>query len=214
MPILCLVNAELPIDVVVFARSPVLGQVKRRLSRDIGPRHALSVYRKLFRHTLREVHQACASRPGMRAVLYHLGPFPERDIPRGVSVLAKSQTGPTMNENLAALLECPKSIERKGVIVVGADHPLLRSADICDLALELEQNEVVLGRAEDGGFWGLATRVALGDIMLEIPLGGPETCAALEERLVERGLRYGVGTPLFDVDTLEDVRRWKKVLSG
>jgi len=197
------------VEIIVFARSPVLGEVKQRLAREIGAKRALAVYRKLFRHTLRTVDAACTAQGGLRAVLSYFGPFPKRDIPRGLNVIERAQLHATMTENLACLFESPRCRSRQGILVLGADHPTMHKADILDLVTMLERFPVAVGPAEDGGFWGLAARVSLANIISTIALGCPETRAQLMTKLKDAGLETGVGRSLFDVDVPADMERWR-----
>jgi len=206
-------NKSAFLDVVVFARSTVLGQVKRRLADSLGRRRALAIHRKLLRHSLRAVAAAHQTDPSLRPVLFHLGPAPAADLPSSFDGLLVPQPHQEMAANLADAVRSPASGHRLGVVVIGADHPLLGRDQIIAMARLLDRYPVAVGPAEDGGFWALATRVPLDSIAIRIPLGTDQALARLLDGIAEAGLACGIGPTLWDVDNPSDVDRWKREIA-
>jgi rSAM/selenodomain-associated transferase 1 len=137
--------------VLVFARAPRLGAVKRRLARGIGAMPALRFYRSQLARILRELSRdgrwhcvvaVTPDREGMRARL-----------PRRV---ARLQQG---HGDLGARMRRALQTGRRAV-VVGSDIPGLCRADVAAAFAALGRADAVFGPAEDGGYWlvGLGPR--------------------------------------------------------
>ncbi|MDJ0389113.1 TIGR04282 family arsenosugar biosynthesis glycosyltransferase [Roseomonas sp. E05] len=135
---------------LIFARAPRLGAVKRRLARGIGAMAALRFYRA----QLAAVAQTAAREgrwdvrlattpPGARA------PWPLRlpGIPQG-------------HGDLGARLDRTTRAHPGRVVVIGSDIPGITAADIRAAFRALGRADAVFGPAEDGGYWlvGLSAR--------------------------------------------------------
>jgi glycosyltransferase A (GT-A) superfamily protein (DUF2064 family) len=93
-------------------------------------------------------------------------------------------------------------------VIVGSDCPSVDADYVRRAIALLREQDVVLGPSDDGGYVLIgAGRVVPG--MLDDIAWGTE--AALEQtcqRLQEKGLRYALLEPRWDVDEPEDWQRW------
>jgi rSAM/selenodomain-associated transferase 1 len=181
--------------VVVFARAPRLGTVKRRLAQEIGDRaalrfHTATLYR-LLRRLLRERR--------FRTVLA-MTPDGCRDrIP--VRVGRVSQGRGDIGERMRAA--CAR-FRRGNVAIIGSDIPDAGAADLLAAFRALGRGDAVFGPAEDGGFW----LVALGPRRPAQPFVKARwsTEHALADTLRNfRGFRVAHVRMLRDVDTACDL---------
>jgi rSAM/selenodomain-associated transferase 1 len=181
--------------VIIFARAPRLGTVKRRLARDIGDRAALRFHTgtlvRLLRDLLRErrFRTVLAFTPdGARDRL----PVKIDRIPQG-----RGDIGQRMDAACRAF--------RKGnVAIVGSDIPDANAADLLAAFKALGLNDAVFGPAEDGGYW----LVALGPRRPSQPFVNARwsTEHALTDTLRNfAGRRIAHGRLLRDVDTACDL---------
>lgn len=137
--------------VIVFARAPRLGTVKRRLARDIGARAALRFYLATLARTLRMVRAdrrfrlVVAVTPDRAAAGW---PVRVDRIPQG-----RGDLGARMHR------ACER-FRRGRAVVVGSDIPELRVSDIAAAFRALGSVDAVFGPARDGGYWlvGLSAR--------------------------------------------------------
>jgi rSAM/selenodomain-associated transferase 1 len=132
--------------VIIFARAPRLGAVKRRLAAGIGARGALRFYRTMLAATAwpiardRRWRTVLAITPrGARADWSSLAP---PDTPRIAQV--SGDLGRRMERALAPF---PR------VILIGSDIPRLGPADIAAGFRALGRADAVFGPALDGGYW-------------------------------------------------------------
>ena len=198
------------IEIAVFARAPVLGRVKRRLAAGLGAAEALAIYERLLARSLDAAIAACARRADLVPVLWHHGDWPASfPLPVGVAAGMRRQPSDDMRDNLRAARALDGEPRPRGAIVFGVDHPELEAAHLLEVAAALDAHEVVIGPAEDGGFWALGATVALGPVLPVLPLGTGGACAALERAVRGAGFTCGVGPTLRDVDTPEDLAAWR-----
>lgn len=179
--------------VVVFARAPRLGQVKRRLARAVGARRALAFYRAT-----------------LAAVLARLAP-----VRRWRTLIAATPDGartrwprrcPVLWQGPGDLGERLHRVTRRfrRVVVVGSDIPALTAADVRAAFRALGRADAVFGPAEDGGFW----LVGLSPRRPRSPFAAVRwsTEHALADTLANfHGRRIALLRTLRDVDTAEDL---------
>lgn len=192
--------------IAVFARPPRLGQVKTRLAAGVGDQQALHIYRLLLEHTLRQIRAsglpftlfAAARSDELSELAYHYG---------GHLAL---QQGNDLGERMAAALSELHNLARS-VVLIGTDCPVLTSAHLLAAERELMQSEVVLGPAEDGGYWLIGS--ARGSLWSDsavfdgVRFGGSEALAMTVHGLQRAGVSASMLPMLWDLDTEADYWR-------
>jgi uncharacterized protein len=137
---------------VVFAKAPVLGQVKTRLGRDIGALAALRFYRRTLAVLLRRV-----GRDGRWTTV--LAVSPDRAAHRGrfwpMRVPRCGQGRGDLGERMARAL---RAFGKSPVCIVGGDIPDLAAPHLWRAFRALGAADVVFGPAEDGGYWLVGTK--------------------------------------------------------
>ena len=208
----------------VFVREPVPGRVKRRLAREVGEGRACDLYEGFVHATLR-----LAGRAGLAWRVFYTragvgdagtwgagGADPagaERRLRlrfgiRGVMSRQRGRTlGARMRWAFAEMLA-----ESPSVILIGSDSPTLPAGFIRRAAARLRDHDLVLGPAEDGGYYliGLTRagfRKAGRDLFYRIRWGGPTVFRMTLERAIRRRIRAAILDPWYDIDTLKDLRR-------
>ncbi|MFU8866142.1 MAG: TIGR04282 family arsenosugar biosynthesis glycosyltransferase [Rhodobacterales bacterium] len=175
----------------IFAKAPVLGTVKTRLAATIGDAAALAVYRRML--------WRCAERLGQGPWRMSLAVTPDAaaddsdDWPAGVD--REGQGGGDLG---ARMLRC---LERAGpaapVLVVGSDIPVLAARHIRQALSALQQNELVFGPSEDGGFYLVgANSPPPSDIFSNVTWSSPTALAQV--------IAQCPGTPAL-IDRLDDL---------
>jgi len=198
------------LEIAVFARAPIRGRVKTRLAAEIGADEALAVYSELLERTVAAVIAACRERGDLAPVLWHLGDWPESfPLPSPIACHLRRQPYEDMLENLREVFRIDPAAPRRGVIAVGADHPAIEPACVLSMASLLEGSDVAIGPAEDGGFWSLGATVDIRHALLGLPVGTETALAALERAVAGAGFSARRGPALWDVDTVDDLRRWR-----
>lgn len=195
--------------VVVLARSPLHGAVKKRLAASIGDDAALEAYREMLAITIEATSRAVARTPGWLLEVRHLGPPWDvgRNLP--VSPLFVPQTSLDQGRNLDEALEGRQGNEWSASLVIGADHPTLEPDHIVEMGSLLNDHPICIGPCEDGGFWCVGASIPVRDLMEGVPLGTDRAMEGLVEKVEGLGLSWGKGPLLWDVDTADDLQRWR-----
>ncbi|MEQ8603374.1 MAG: TIGR04282 family arsenosugar biosynthesis glycosyltransferase [Marivibrio sp.] len=137
---------------VLFAREPRLGAVKRRLARDVGRQRALAFYRQtlftVMRRTLGDPRWTpwLAVTPDRAACAPALRRPGSRLIGQG-----RGDLGARMARVFRTLPPGP-------VVIVGSDIPALDSEHIASAFAALGRADAVLGPSGDGGYWLIGLR--------------------------------------------------------
>jgi hypothetical protein len=181
--------------VVVFARAPRLGTVKRRLARDIGDRAALRFHVATLTALVRAL-KTCRRFDVVLAVT------PDRAYVRlPVRVRCVGQGRGDLGRRMSLALG-----RYRRVALVGCDIPQARAADIRAAFHRLGTADAVFGPASDGGYW----LIALGPRRPADLFGASRwsTEHALADTLKRfRHHRVGFIRCLPDVDTAADYHR-------
>jgi hypothetical protein len=179
--------------VIVFARAPRLGTVKRRLARGIGAMAALRFYRGQLAALLAEL----APDRRWRTVL---AMTPDRATVRWPRRVARFAQG---RGDLGARMH--RALRRfRRALVVGSDIPDVRRTDIAAAFRALGRADAAFGPAEDGGYW----LVALGPRRPAHPFAGVRWSSehALSDTIANfHGRRVALLRSLRDVDTAADL---------
>ena len=132
---------------VVFAKAPRIGDVKRRLAAGIGDGAAWRFYSATSRQVLRRV----ARDPGWRC---WLAVTPDRFSTKGrfwPAEIARIPQGPGgLGDRMARPI---RNLPPGPVVIIGTDIPALGACHIRAAFNALRSNDVVFGPAGDGGYW-------------------------------------------------------------
>jgi rSAM/selenodomain-associated transferase 1 len=180
---------------VLFARAPRLGTVKRRLAREAGDRAALRFHRAMLASLARILGRDRRWRTVLAAT-------PDRA--RFPSPLARMPQGRgDLGERMARALA-----RHRRTVLVGSDIPDVRAADIAQAFRLLDGGAgAVFGPAEDGGYWlvGLGPRRPAAPFR-GVRWSGPHALADTVRNC--RGRRVAVVRRLNDVDDAAGLAAW------
>ena len=183
---------------VLFARYPVAGACKTRLIPALGAEGAAALHRHLTERTIATLRQS-----GYRVTLAYTGAEEAafaawfgRDI-----VLVEQVEG----DLTAKLMAC---IDPAPVIFFGADTPDLKLHHVEQAIAALQTHDVVIGPADDGGYYLIGMRTPLPQLLTDMPWSTdrvlPETLARLGQLEIEPAILE----TLSDCDRPEDLARW------
>ena len=184
---------------IVFTRNPELGKCKTRLAATIGDQSALDVYRFLLDHTVKITSSLKAD-----VYVYYSEKIKEIDIWDTSIFRKKQQQGHDLGAKMQEAFTEVFKMGYQKAIIIGSDMYDITTQDLEDAFLTLEDNNFVIGPAQDGGYyllgmkhlkpplfknkkWG--TNTVLGDTLKDLEL---ENLAILAEKN--------------DVDYYEDIK--------
>ena len=191
---------------MVFAKAPVAGAVKSRLSPPLSPSDAAELHRRMIRHTLNT-----ASRADLAAIELHCTPDVthaffktcQAEFPISLKRQVDGDLGEKMRAALAAAL-----IHYDFALLVGTDCPSITPSYLHAAAENLnEGSPVVFGPAEDGGYGLVGLRQTVPDIFRGVPWGTATVMESTRRILSVKNLAWSELTPIWDVDRPADLAR-------
>ena len=194
---------------MIFVRNLIPGMVKTRLAEDVGIYKALDVYNELVHHT----HKITRKIEVDKAVYY--SEYVElEDVWDNGDFKLTSQKGFTLAEKMHHAFDEAFDSYNK-VIIIGSDCYELNSKTI-RLAFEvLEDNDMVVGPAKDGGYYLLGMKEFLPQLFAGKTYSTESVLKELLEEAEELELSVYQLPTLNDIDTLEDLKEtdidWEKL---
>lgn len=189
---------------VVFVKEPRPGAVKTRLAAAVGPEAAAELYRALAESVL----EATTPVPGEYERLVFFDPPEARRALRewlpGVSL--RAQAGGDLGERLADAFARAFGRGAGRVAIVGSDAPGVSRETALRALAALDAADVVLGPAQDGGYYLVALREPHPELVRGVDWSTPAVLRQTLERAASGRLAVRQLEPLRDVDTLDDVR--------
>ena len=200
---------------MLFARAPRLGHVKTRMLPCLDPGQALALHRALLEDSLSLLRLA-AFQMAARPLLALSDPWEPAGDPADAPLMAAvagvtrfQQRGKDLGERLLhAFRSLFRRQGRAAVVIFGADSPTLPPARLASaLALLESEQDLVLGPAEDGGFYLIGARRIVPGLFAGIPWGTSQVFEATLRAGRRSGLRVALLPPWYDVDRPEDLGR-------
>lgn len=185
---------------MIFLRHPEKGKVKTRLAASIGEERALEIYQRLLEHTKATVQVL----PFDKQAWFTDGVRDHDEwINAGFEVRAQ-QVG-DLGDRMSNAFSEAFSKGYRSVVVIGTDCPGLNS-DLLNEAFDLlATNDVVIGPAEDGGYYMLAMRGPFLKLFEDIHWSTDRVARATERNCIDNKLSYVMLRPLGDIDREEDL---------
>jgi rSAM/selenodomain-associated transferase 1 len=187
--------------VVIFGREPVAGRVKTRLASAVGAEAAARVYAVLLEHAIQAAVAAGVD------VILSLAEPPSPAWAAPVTLRHEVQSGVDLGRRMAECFHRGFHDGAGRVVIAGSDIARVTSRHLQTAVGALDRHPVVLGPAEDGGYWLVGQRAPGVDLFTEIPWSRAETLEFTRSRLKAHGLDWHELETLPDIDTARDLQR-------
>ncbi len=199
-------DVPVPVSVLVFAKAPDPGAVKTRLIPALGEGGAAVLAARFARRTLDTATRAAVGPVVLVCAPDTIHPFFEVGRRRHAVTLAPQgdgDLGERMHRAFAATL--PTS---GAAVLVGTDTPDLHVDDLAEAARALRNGaDVVLGPAEDGGYWLIGLRAPVPALFDAMPWSTEDVLRVTRQRIAALDLRSHEPTVRPDIDRPEDLAR-------
>jgi rSAM/selenodomain-associated transferase 1 len=198
---------------LVFSRLPRKGLVKSRLAVHIGTQMAFDCFLMLSGRCLETASVVCSA----RFLYLYPGHWTSGNLDLLQPVLPyfrlRTQRPGDLGGKMASAFCDMFSHGYSRAVIIGADIPFITAQIIERAFFLLETRDVVLGPAFDGGYYliGIRTESKGWPVLFKKVRWG--TSMVLEDTLknaAETGLNPALLEPLFDVDTRDDLERWRE----
>ncbi len=194
----------------VFAKYWEPGAVKTRLARDIGGNAAARLYHEFVSQTLVRfgpLADQCSVwiwPPGRELNFSELA---------GADWTIRQQISGNLGQRMGHFFRNALG-QADRAILIGTDSPSLPSHFVQRAWSILDDAEVVLGPATDGGYYLVGMNTDATDMFEEIPWSTPSVWPSTIRRLEAAGRSWQALDPWYDVDTLNDLIRLRDELAA
>ncbi|MFO0902307.1 MAG: TIGR04283 family arsenosugar biosynthesis glycosyltransferase [Pirellulales bacterium] len=190
---------------LVFTRYPEPGRTKTRLIPALGPAGAADLHAALASKALRAVDELAPRRPVDLEVQFAGGDAAAMGERFGAARRYAPQQGESLGERLErAIAESFRSGARR-VVVIGVDCPDLDAGRLQMAFESLDDADVVLGPALDGGYYLIGLTRPQPELFQGIDWGTDQVLRQTLAQAARRSLHVQQLPPLGDVDHPEDL---------
>lgn len=186
----------------MFAKYPEPGQVKSRLARDLGSDQATEWYEFVLKKQVNRFRTIADRRilgfspdearsrewfTSLSAGDYELWPQPETDLGRRMESFFRDH------------------LDHNQVVLIGSDSPTLPDSYLSLAFRYLEECEIVVGPATDGGYYLIGMTSRVWPVFEEIEWSTPYVFLQTVQLIERCGAKLGVLPIWHDVDELNDL---------
>jgi rSAM/selenodomain-associated transferase 2/rSAM/selenodomain-associated transferase 1 len=196
---------------ILFTRYPVPGKVKTRLIPALGSERAAGLHRRLVLRTLRTARKACEALEAELEVCFDGGSDDAMRHWLGDAGRFSLQRGSDLGERMATAFDESFRGGSPATIIIGTDCPGLTAEILVDSFKCLSEEQVVLGPANDGGYYLIGLTRLLPELFRGITWGTDEVLADSLKVLDQKGLKARLLSPLDDLDRPEDLAAWRRI---
>ena len=195
---------------VLFTRYPKPGKTKTRLIPALGADGAAELQRQMTEHVLDRICGLNRSRQVELEVRYEGGNRALMEKWLGPDLSYHSQGRGNVGERMASTFAKAFLQGMDRVVIVGSDCPGVTEVTVGTGFDLLNEFDLVLGPAKDGGYYLIGLRQEKPELFKDIPWGTAEVRARTLEIAIQLGLRWIEVEPLSDVDRVEDIEVWER----
>ena len=214
---------------MIFCKAPVTGQVKTRLTTELSAEQAMQVHIELAQRTLQLATQHylcpvqlwCAPTTdhaffAESAQTYQVALnviFPDKKAEQDYQSHPLQQgfdLGARMNNAFCRVLN-----SHSRALIIGCDCPSLTEQDLEAALTALNQeSQCVLAPAEDGGYVLIGLNQPQPELFDNMPWGTPQVLEQTRSRIKQAKLRHHELKQQWDLDTPEDLARYRALTPG
>jgi rSAM/selenodomain-associated transferase 1 len=196
----------------VFVKDPRPGTVKSRLAAALGAEAAAAVYRVLAEGVVRRT--APRSDEYDRVIVFD-PPDAKRSVGEWLGVEAAALVPQSPGDIGVRMERAFEELFARGarrVALTGTDVPALEREDVRGALESLDEHDVAIGPATDGGYYLIALKRPHPELFDGIGWSGPDVLADTLDRASQRDLSVRVLRTIGDVDTVEDLAaEWPRI---
>lgn len=186
---------------IVFQKNLILGKVKTRLAEGVGEEKALGIYSEMVALTYKEIPTDVAE-----IFVYFSDEIPLYHTEKNHRL--RIQIGKDLGERMKNALEEVMAAGYEQLVIIGTDCPELKAHHLVRAFTLLETFQVVLGPAEDGGYYLIGMNSSFPYLFDGISWSTDLVMTQTLDALHQYSLSYQLLPTLYDVDTQQDWERF------
>jgi len=196
---------------LIFSRYPEPGTTKTRLIPTLGARAAAELQRDMTHHTLNIARQ-WASHPHQHIrVCFAGGDTQQMAACFGDDMDYLPQEDGDLGQRLHKAFQRAATENANAIVAIGTDCPQIDAATLQSAFNRLQQYDVVIGPAIDGGYYLIGLSKPVAALFKHIDWGSERVLAQTQDILNREGLRAAFLEEKEDVDEPEDLHVWQAI---
>lgn len=182
---------------IIFVKNLVYGKVKTRLAKTIGHDAAMDIYKELIALTQKETENLSVT----RHVYY------SQEIENSIWVNDEKfiQQGNDLGEKMQNAFQHGFNQGYENILIIGSDLPNISKEIIESGFNKLNNNNLVFGPADDGGYYLLGMSQMTNSVFEDKPWSQGSLLKVTLDELEQQGKSVSFLEPLNDIDTYEDL---------
>jgi len=186
---------------LIFIKNPIPGQTKTRLASDVGNDMALRMYHLLCDWT----REQALGLVEVDRYLYYSNDITTNDAwPNDAFHKRLQHQTPNLGGRMLAGFEAAFAADHNKVVIIGSDCPGIDTDYLNDAFTALDDHDIVIGPALDGGYTLLGMRKLSPTLFNDVAWSTEEVLPTTLARAEAAGLSVQLLAPLSDVDYLAD----------
>ncbi|MDJ0704900.1 MAG: TIGR04282 family arsenosugar biosynthesis glycosyltransferase [Leptolyngbyaceae cyanobacterium MO_188.B28] len=198
---------------ILFTRHPEPGRTKTRLIPHLGAEGAAALQRQMTEYVLTQVLKTSSQFPLSVEVRFEGGNLACMQAWLGRELAYRSQGEGDLGDRLTCAFQQGFEAGMERIVIIGSDCPGITPLLLIQAFNHLQQNDVVLGPAEDGGYYLIGLRQAQPALFKQIAWSTEEVFQQTDAIAQQQGLAVAYLDRLSDVDRPEDLSNWEAVCS-
>ncbi|NJS09741.1 MAG: glycosyltransferase [Microcoleus sp. CSU_2_2] len=190
---------------IIFTRYPAPGKTKTRLIPVLGKEGAANLHRLMAQKTIARALSIENSGRFSVEIYYAGGSQQLMQDWLGTEMIYHNQGDGDLGARMAAAFQNCFDSGIDKVAIIGTDCPDLKAEIISKAFDELERSDVVLGPAQDGGYYLIGLRRSLPELFYGINWGTEEVLAQTRAIAKKFDLKIAELPTLTDIDQPEDL---------
>lgn len=195
---------------IIFSRYPEAGKTKTRMIPALGAAGAAQLQREMTEHTLKTARQLQQSRDISVEVHFAGGNLQLMSEWLGKNVVCLPQTSGDLGQKMRSALARAFQSHSDRVVIIGIDCPDIDLIILNRAFDTLKQHNLVLGGAEDGGYYLIGLNSLIPDLFVNIDWGTDRVLNQTQTIVDRLKIDTRYLPTLRDVDRPEDLFIWRK----
>ena len=192
---------------IIFSRLPIGHETKTRLAPLLNETQRSELHLAMWRDIFGEALKLTDT----DIYLYWTGSGNVADWQKYIpgSFILRKQEGENLGERMRNAMRDIFALRYKRAVIIGSDIPSVKAENIARAFGSLNDSDAVIGPSSDGGYWLIGMRKFIPEAFGISSWGNSSVLAETVRTLAGLGISCGTADTLDDLDTPEDVIRYR-----
>lgn len=197
-------------NLILFLKYPEKGKVKTRLAKDIGNEKALLIYKKLVSKLLNQLDIN-----NYDISIYYFPENKKNEVKKWINlpdIKYLPQSGDDLGARMLNAFKDSISLKYAKTVIIGTDCLEINDNIISKSFYLLDDSDLVLGPATDGGYYLIGLKTIIEPLFKNISWSTDKVLKQTLNKAKELNIEYKFLDFLSDIDTLEDLNNYKYLI--